>query len=398
MANHTNLPGYPYGNKDPFPHGDANDASEKIVKSPNFDEGSAHAPSADIELSGSLGGGFSFADLFPFFGELDVTDGVTFDAGTAGSITATKRVAIDVHGILSLKDNGGGLGNPGGELLVEDTGTVQLASGAALSAASGSTVTLSGTTDVKGTFTIKAAGGPGSLVIEVGTSNYISGLTQWQSGSQAHFASGSKLTGVLSVENALSTITLKDGIILGLDPARSWTRRAGRVAASTRGPASAITDPPLAMADVWSPLFTAPTLYLGYTSGGGASTTEKAIYEFEHLPPDGSTIAQAVVKSVGESNLDAITQVPTYRLVRWQKGLIADVEYLSNVTNDSHDGTAADWVTVHSTTITVNAHATIDRAYRYGVLVTHALKAGNVPMAFFLDAEATGTVAAINGK
>lgn len=105
MANHTNLPNYPYPAKAPFPHGDANDASEKIVKSPNFDEGSAHAPSADIELSGSLGGGFSFADSFPFRGGLLIPEGETLafgSAGAGGSITTSELVSLWVSGTITL--------------------------------------------------------------------------------------------------------------------------------------------------------------------------------------------------------------------------------------------------------------------------------------------------------
>lgn len=394
MANHDPLTGYPYGAKAPFPHGSANEASERIVKSPNFDEGSSHAPTGDIALSGSMGHGLAFADAFPFAGDLDVTDGVTFDAPSSGSIIFGKLVAVDVRGPLSFK--AGTAGAPGSAQW-ESGASATFLSGSSFTLASGATMALTGNTTVRGSLTIKASGGPGSLIIEAGTTNPIAGLAQFLSTSEQRFTAGSKLTGTIEVSGT-TTITLKDSIEIGLDPVRAWTRRLSRVAAATRGPGVVTpSDPPIALADVFSPLFAAPALFMDYTAGAASSTTEKAIFELE-TPPDGTTIAQVVIKSLGESSLDAITQVPTYRIVRWQDGLLAAPENMSNVTNDDHDGTAADWVTVHTTTVTINAHATIDRAYRYGVLVTHALKAGNVPMAFWLNGVATGTAAKITGK
>ena len=73
MGNHTNPHGGPYASGDPLLYTELNALIESVIKSPNFDEGSSHAPTDNIELSGSMGGGFVFDDAFPFSGELDLS-------------------------------------------------------------------------------------------------------------------------------------------------------------------------------------------------------------------------------------------------------------------------------------------------------------------------------------
>lgn len=87
MANHTPLTGYPYGAKAPFPHGSANEASERIVKSHNADEGSSHVPTGDSGWSGAGGFGWTFADSFPFTGSLLIPDSTSLGFGTDGAAT-----------------------------------------------------------------------------------------------------------------------------------------------------------------------------------------------------------------------------------------------------------------------------------------------------------------------
>ena len=200
MANHDPLTGYPYGAKAPFPHGSANEASERIVKSHNADEGSAHAPTGTSAWSGAMGFGWSFADAFPFAGDLDVTDGVTFDAPSSGSIIFGKLVAVDVRGPLSFK--AGTAGAPGSAQWESGTSATFL-SGSSLTLASGATMALTGNTTVRGSLTIKASGGPGSLVIEAGTTNQLAGTLQILSTAIVSHTAGSQLTG--TTEDARTT-------------------------------------------------------------------------------------------------------------------------------------------------------------------------------------------------
>lgn len=164
MPNHTPPVGYPYGPVAPFPHDDANDIIEDLLKTPNADEGSSHAPTNDLEWSGSAGGGFRFDTLapFPFYGHLDVTSNLRFTAPVGGSVVFDELVAIDILGPLSLKAGFSASVN------IEAGITVTFQSTAVCTVASGATMNLSGATDVRGTMTFKttANGGPGIAVWE----------------------------------------------------------------------------------------------------------------------------------------------------------------------------------------------------------------------------------------
>jgi len=87
MGNFVPLPGYPYANKAPFPHGDANTVSEDLVKAHNADEGSSHVPTGDSGWSGAAGFGWTFADSFPFTGSLLIPDSTSLGFGTDGAAT-----------------------------------------------------------------------------------------------------------------------------------------------------------------------------------------------------------------------------------------------------------------------------------------------------------------------
>jgi hypothetical protein len=102
MANHPPLTGYPFANKDPFPHGSANEASERIVKSPNFDEGSAHAPTGDIELSGTNGKGFVFSDLFQISGQTLLVTQLLLGATSTAVIGLAAKIETYISGRLEL--------------------------------------------------------------------------------------------------------------------------------------------------------------------------------------------------------------------------------------------------------------------------------------------------------
>ena len=195
MANFTNPHGGAYGLKDPFLHEELNLLIDQLLQAPNFDEGSSHAPTGDIALSGTFGHGFVFAEMFPFAGELDVSAGLTLDAPVSGAVIFGKLVAVDMRGPLSFKASPGGAP---GSAAWESGASATWQSGSTLTLASGSTFNLSSAGYVRGQLTIKASGGPGSLVLENGTTNTCAGLLFVLSGGELRFQSGATETGTVT--------------------------------------------------------------------------------------------------------------------------------------------------------------------------------------------------------
>lgn len=203
MSNFTNPHGGPWGLKDPFLHTELNAIVEQLLMAPNFDQGSAHAPTGDVALSGSMGGGFLFDDLFPFRGELLVDDGLVLDASGvgAGFLSITQNVPFDLHGPVTFY---------GTSSLTWQSGTSSVwLSGTTITMASGSTTNLSGAVNVRGTMTFKstANGGPGILNFET-TSQLNFGANAealissndwtWNSISKQTYVAGAEVAGVFT--------------------------------------------------------------------------------------------------------------------------------------------------------------------------------------------------------
>lgn len=384
MGNFVPLPGYPYANKDPLPHGDVNTLSEALVKAHNADEGSDHAPTATSTWSGSMGFGWSFADAFPLDGEVDVSAGLVLDAAVSGSVVFGKLVAVDVRGPLTFKQSPGGA--PGSAQWESGASATFLAS-STLTLASGATASLTGTTNVRGPFTIKA-GASGQLIVEAGTTNLIAGLCDFLATSEQRFTAGSKLTGTIEVSGGASSITFKDSIEIELDPARAWHRHATRVAATSYD-----AGVPQAADNMFSPLFAAPSLY----TLAGSTSPVVTIFEIEP-PPDGSLIVSATVKSIYGSIVLSTLAVATYELVKWQNGLTAAPVSISPLTSDTHATNGSDWNTVKTVTVTADANTITDRAYRYGLRVTSSFLTGtSARLEMFYDIAVAGTAAKITG-
>lgn len=422
MPNFTPTPGAPYSSEDPYPHQAANAVSESIVKAHNADEGSAHAPTGVSAWSGAIGFGWTFADGFPFSGDLDVTGGITLDTATTGPIIFGTLVQLRVYGGLTIKTPLGGI--------TLETGTICTMN-------AGSTTNLNGATVVRGVMTIeKTGGGPGSVEVEdtctlnlqIGSLFTVRtnaatvealGKIQWKStavlqglaGASGQWAGTWEWTGDVTFD-AASSLTIEagadvdiaadvevtgdvlltgdttfgDGTFPLLDPARTWTRRAGRIAA--------VNYDPDAVALVTFSAYFANTPILRLLSG--ASVSNKVMFEFDP-PPDGATAIEVVIQSRGPNPLGDVTTNATYHVVRWQEGTLAVPGSMSPITDDAHDLTQAQWQTKQTTTIAVNANATIDRAYRYGVLVTLPDIAGTT-VTLDVDIKMTGTVDGITGR
>lgn len=431
MANHTNPHGGPYASKDPVLYTELNALIDALIKSPNFDEGSAHAPTADIELSGSMGGGFAFADLFPFYGDVDVTNGLIFDAAVSGFARFTERVSVDVFSTLTIKAASGGEG-PGN--FTAETGTTSTwNSGATASFASGSTTNLTGTVNFRGTvhFRSTANGGPAQvnfetdtlLQVSAGGSFWIytsdarvrngatvlweSGSTStWNSGSEVNFAGVVDFNGTSDIDfESGALVEFKSGSALTLEAgatwalvggvtfqsgtypllsSRSWKRRATHVASASQTSGFGTPD----LVAVPDPTTAVPTfLTRPITTGGDISTLE-----FDP-PPHGATMTQVVIETDGTTTV-APTPYPTYRIVRWRSGTAA-YETMSSTTTDAHDGTG-DWGSnPRSTTLTVTSLGTIDREYRYGLRVTHPYESPSGAQMRVFDCYAEGTMTSL---
>ena len=311
--------------------------------------------------------GTSTADI-----ELKVTAGVPIINVKAGArIDVQESADVDVYGLATLKDNGGGAG---GELLVEDTATIQLASGAALAAASGATVTLGGATNVSST-----------------------GTTTWQNGS--NLTSGSTAFAQWSGEwwfaKTLKITSACDIIIQGsanwiqYETARPWSRGVSRVtplsfAGASAGPA----DP-----DIWEETSDVTTAVCARTSDRTASGG-KSLLRFDP-PPVGGLLTEAKITSKGTKPGSIASTRPTYVIVSWQDSSSAGYTTHSSLTTDA--GSIATFgLTETETTITATGSTgdrTVVAGRSYGLLVTHPYEAINEQGARFYDAHLDGTAA-----
>jgi len=166
---------------------EANDAIRP--KLANFTDGSTHAPSDFVEVGGS---GFKLTGtghIVPTSARLSASGEIKILSG--GVATIASGGAIDIFG--------GGTVQSTGSLAWVSGATATFQSGSTCNQNSGSTWNLSGSLLVRGTLTIKAASGPGSLIVEAGTSFDIGtntahvvsgGALTWQSSSALIGASG----------------------------------------------------------------------------------------------------------------------------------------------------------------------------------------------------------------
>lgn len=160
------------------------------------DAGGTYAPTTAIVIGGS-GVTLSGANHH-VSGTLTVDSLAVISVASGGSITVTsgglaKILAggeLDVYGTLTLKNTSGP-----GSIVAENNTTITLASGAALTASSGSTVNLTGTTNVRGAAVIKASGGPGTYTLEATCTEYLSGETQHLATATDVYLAGSASSG-----------------------------------------------------------------------------------------------------------------------------------------------------------------------------------------------------------
>lgn len=425
MANHTNPHGGPFASKDPFLFTELNDLIDAVIASPNFDEGSSHAPTDDIALSGSMGGGFLFDDLFPVRGDIDVTDGLIIDAASSGFVRFTERAAIDVFSTLTIKAVSGSEG-PGA--VVWETGSSATFNGlSTLTVGTSATFNCTGPANFRGLvrFLSTANGGPASVQFQTdtllqidagstvnistallamktgsiatwesgststwasGSTGNVSGVWNWKSGANVDFESGASMefeSGATLALLAGSTTTSAGSFTFTastypLLSSRAWTRRAAGIAGTTHSSGFDVPD----MITTLDPTTAVPIFETRPT----AATGEKSTIALQP-PPHGSTIV--TVSVVADGTTTTAPTFPTYRVVRWRDGEDA-YENLSNTVTDVHDGTG-DWGSnTRTTVLTVNALSEIDSSYRYGVRVFHPY-AGTTSAVRVFDVFAEGT-------
>lgn len=432
------------------PHTDWQTTIQQVFKGINGDDGGTWAPGAFITVGGSgfqlTGTGHSLATSARLNvetgAEIRLKNGSLLKADGAGgdirlevltnvaTLTiqsgAVQKVeaggALDVYGGLTFKDTSG----PGNATWEANT-TAIFSSGSILTAASGSTVNLSGNAYVRGTLTIKSSGGPGAFVAEATTSfDIATALARVNSGGALTFQSGSTLSGAASsfgqwsgvwwMANG-STTTFKNGSALSaesgaaatwagdftftgdttignsknllLDPARDWERAITRLEAETFEGGGSIATAMFSQYHTDTPMV--------QTTASLANTDHQLVLAME-TPPDGGIITEVVMTTRGVTN-EALSVKPKFRVIRWRDGFSA-AEYMSLLTTDDHSGTGSNWITEVSTTIAITAHATIDSGYRYGVLVTMPMNTAGTPLttAMWVAGLASGTIAKVTGK
>ncbi len=385
--------GYPFGSKSPLPHEASNEHSERIQATINATDGSAHAPTADIELSGSMGGGLKFdtVDPVPFYGTLDVSGSLLCTAPSAGSVIFDKLVSVDVRGVLTFKASPAG--SPGSCSF--EAGTSCTFNGAStLTLGSSSTCNLSGATAVRGTLTVMstANSGPGHIILQTdsdltlntGAIQYVFGEARILNGADLKVFSGGTVTLASgSVANSSGTHNYLSGTKPALDPARTWYRRARLLAATIdTGVPQGFGTP--------SPLYSAPTIY----SLGGSSDPVELYLEFD--PPHAGIITAVAIRSVVAMNpVGAITRA-TYELLRWDNGLDANGASLSTTATDGHAADGTDWDNVLTTSLSGISGSAVDRSHGYGLRIT-AGRVGGAALAMYYDVKITGTIDELNG-
>lgn len=180
--------------------------------------------------------------------------------------------------------------------------------------------------------------------------------------------------------------SIGDDLTVGGDilvtPARAWTRHSCRMCGTTATGGDPFTRTPDAAAwlDVSSK---GPRLHTRST------TAAITLLELDDLP-HGQTIASVVLRTVGDNTTSSVTSAASYKVVRWTSE--NDLEDMSASVNDSH--TDANWGTVLAQTVTVTSNSTIDRSYRYGVLIAHHDVADDRDMIIW-GATASGTYGSI---
>lgn len=176
------------------------------------------------------------------------------------------------------------------------------------------------------------------------------------------------IDGELTVETAATIngpLTVADGNDVTLSPARSWSRRNLRMCSTSQ---PSIVDAENGSTILVSGFFIHTILV------DSASLAETVLLEIDDLP-DGQTISTVVVRTKGDGPApSAITRAATYQVVRWTDD--TTLEVMSSVVNDSH--TTGNWTTAANQTLSITSHSTIDRSYRYGVvMVNHQVDNGD---------------------
>lgn len=340
------------------------------VKSPNFVDGLAtYNPAGLIQIGGA---GFQWNAASAFASTSSTTWAGSSTVSMLGTFTvsATGSIVIGSSGEISVTSGGEITLATGSAMTWEDGSLVQVDDGATVQFADGSVLNLGGILNFGATSEI------------FGDPRLASGATLTaQSGSDVVMGSGSTLTAASG-----STVTLVGPTTFAsatwplLSPARTWTRRKFCMA-GTEEPTKVLEMCGLPM------LGTTNTTFIRLSGTGPRYLT---LLEIDGLP-NGQTIASVVVRSVGYVGSPTITDEATYRVVRWTDE--TTIEAMSASVDDPH--VQADWSTdVLETTLTITAHATIDLSYRYGVEVLSQNTSGGIELQI-ISVVATGTASSL---
>lgn len=267
------------------------------------------------------------------------------------TVSSTGKIVVTGTGDITVQSSG--------EVAVESGGEINLNSGSAMTWADGSLIQAEdGSTFQLADGSVANFGG----IVNFGVTSEIFGAPRLASSATFTAQSGSTVTAAAGSTVTLNgTTTFANSTNPQLSPARTWTRHSLREGGSNHvrdATTGVITD-----SNSW-------IAFPGSAKGSALYTRSRegarTLIELDDLP-HGQTITQVVLRTNFELDPNGIETEATYKVIRWNDE--DDFEDMSASVTDSH--TDVNWASVLAQTITINAHSTIDRAYRYAVEIQH---------------------------
>lgn len=224
--------------------------------------------------------------------------------------------------------------------------------------------------------------------VQVGASIDIHGAIVAKTGSGFQLQSGASWVGF-----AGSTMTIESDVYFAnntwprLSPARPWERHSLRICKLTYDTNGAVEpDKP----DAW---LSPSDLANGAECVQCRPTAVAGKYHWIDLTdlPNGGTISNVYVTTRGTSGQNNLA-LPTYKVVRWQGS--SSTQDCSALITDVH--TVANWFSgLLTTPIPITANPTIDKSYRYALIINHPYEAGVNGAMKVYDVRYVGTVSEI---
>ena len=323
------------------------------VKTINAVDGAATYNPAGLIQIGGAGFQWNATSAFASTSETSFVSGATIDMQGALNVTSPGAIYLLSNGRIIVQNTGEIAVQTGGELVIESGGEMTFEGGSLTNVEDGATVQWNDGS-------VSNFGG----IVNFGVTSEIFGAPRLASSATFTAQSGSTIAAASGSTVTLSgTTTFANSTNPQLSPARTWTRHSTmRIAAGVH------------TMDLDTGVVTAYTAYNAFPANDKGAALyvrndgdpdARTWIELDDLP-HGQTISQVVLRTNYSGDPGTIERDASYKIVRWNDE--DDYEDMSASVDDSH--TEANWGTVVAQTITINAHATIDRAYRYALHIS----------------------------